>query len=1038
MTYRLGIDIGTNSLGWCILRLGTDGAPEALVDMGVRIYQDGRNPKDRQSLAVARRQARSVRRRRDRYLRRRRNLLRTLIRSGLMPEDPVKRKKLERLDPYELRARGVEEKLSPHELGRALFHLNQRRGFKSNRRAEGGKDDETGKVREGVARLQAAMKEVGAKTVGAFFHEMRKSAPDASHVPSIRARLKRLDPEAKQDAYPFYPSRELIEDEFEQLWAVQARHRRKLLTDELKTRIHHIIFHQRPLKPPAVGKCLFLPEERRLPRAHPLFQRFRILQELNNLRVIDGLSDRPLRKDERDKLLEMLLRKQKLTFVAMRKALELPARTHFNLESGNRKHLDGDLTAYRIERGTRKRPGMGSAWRALDERSKAGLVERLLEESDEDSLVEWLIATYDLDESIARNLTRTQLPDGHAALGPTAMTRIVAALEADVIPYNEAVIRAGFPHHSQFDHDGGGVNLPYYGEVLDRHIVPGTGDPDDFHEDRIGRLTNPTVHIGLNQLRRLINRLIEQHGKPAEITVELARELKQNKKQREEAKRKQKLNQERHEEAGKLFKEVGAFDTGENRLRHRLWLEQDKTCPYTGSTISARQLFSSEVDIDHILPFSRTLDNSPANKVVCLREANRDKRNKSPYEAWSHTPGWAAIEANAQRLPPNKRWRFAADAMERFENEERDFLDRHLVETRYLGKLAREYLTVICKRVWVTPGQLTALIRGKLGLNDLLGGHNLPETIEGARKNRDDHRHHAIDAFVVAITDPGYLNRMAREAARSEREAFRTRMTPPEPFEGYRQQLREALDRLVVSHRPDHAKKGRLHNDTAFGLVRPIKDDLWEVVTRKPIDSFKSVKDIEKIRDPLIRETLLERCYDLSGKELAAALDAYARETGTRRVRVIEPLSVIPIPYRSGTPYKAYKGDANHRIEIWRLPDGRWVSQTITMFEANQPTDGPPRRPHPAAKLIMRLFKNDMIAVGEGKERRILRVVKFSKGSIYFADHREGGNLKARDADKSDPFKYAQYSASTLKKLRARKLRIDETGRVWDPGPLET
>lgn len=1041
MSYRLGIDLGTNSLGWCLLRLDADKRPSDVIDAGVRIYSDGRNPKDKESLAVARRTARSMRRRRDRYLRRRRNLLKALMRSALMPTDPKAAKALETLDPFALRSRGLDEALTPHELGRALFHLAQRRGFKSNRQTDGGEDDDAGKVKEGVKRLRELIATKDARTLGDYFHKVRAGAKNPSHVPSIRARLKKLKADDKQPAYPFYPSRDIVEEEFEALWTAQSAHHPDLLTPALHDTLHHIIFYQRPLKKPVVGRCLYHPEEERLPRAHPLFQRYRILQEINNLQIIDRLDSRPLRRDERDKLYHALLRKQKMAFPQIRKLLDIPARMGFNFESENRKHLDGDITAFRIEQDRKVkgkvRPGMGDAWRALSEARKAELVTHLLEAEEPDELIVWLMAEHGLSEEVARSLSDMQLPDGHAALGETATRAIAEEMEADVVTYDKAVKRAGYEHHSHLPHDALLPELPYYAEALYRHVIPGSGDPADDIEKRLGKLTNPTVHIGLNQIRRLVNQLIDRHGTPTEIVIELGRELKQNKEDREQAQKAQRENMARNERAQVLFREVGAYDTGENRMRYRLWKEQGEVCPYTGEIIPGRALFTSDYEIDHILPFSRTLDNSAANKALARSEANRDKRDRSPHEAWGHLPIWETIEAESQRLPKNKRWRFAADAMDRYEKEERDFLDRQLTETRYLGRLAHEYLKVVTPQVWVTTGQLTAMVRGKLGLNDLLAGHNLPEAEGGASKNRDDHRHHAIDAFVVALMDRGFLNRIARESGRMRREELRDRIIVDEPFPQYRDRLRATLDRLVISHRADHGTAGQMHNDTAYGLVAEDKGGKWLVVTRKPIDSFQKVADLEKIRDPLIREALLERTYGLSGKDFAAEMAAYANETGIRRLRIIEPLSVIPIHDREGKAYKAYKGDANHRIEIWRLPDGKWTSVIVSMFEANALKDAQATRPHPAAKLIMRLHKNDMIAIEENGARRIMRVVQVGPNRIVLSDHVEGGNLRERDRDPTDYFKYLIRSPNALRALGVRKLRVTESGKVYDPGPLE-
>ncbi|MEM0899836.1 MAG: type II CRISPR RNA-guided endonuclease Cas9 [Pseudomonadota bacterium] len=162
MTWRLGIDLGTNSLGWAALELKQEAdrwTPRALVDCGVRIFSDARNPKDKQSNAVKRREPRGARRNRDRYLRRRDRLMRQLVSFGLMPDDPQARKVLEggagadltETDPWMLRARALGEQISLHQLGRAIFHLHQRRGFKSNRKADRG-GDEKGKVNEATKR----------------------------------------------------------------------------------------------------------------------------------------------------------------------------------------------------------------------------------------------------------------------------------------------------------------------------------------------------------------------------------------------------------------------------------------------------------------------------------------------------------------------------------------------------------------------------------------------------------------------------------------------------------------------------------------------------------------------------------------------------------------------------------------------------------------------------------------------------------------------------------------------------------------------
>ena len=173
---RLGLDLGTNSIGWWLYAT-KNGEPASVVDGGVRIFSDGRDPKSKGSMAVDRRLARGQRRRRDRFLRRKAALMKRMATVGLMPADPKEAKELELLDPYELRANGLDQPLPLSHFGRALFHLNQRRGFRSNRKTDRG-DNESGKIKDATARLDQAMMSTGARTYGEFLHMRRRSATD--------------------------------------------------------------------------------------------------------------------------------------------------------------------------------------------------------------------------------------------------------------------------------------------------------------------------------------------------------------------------------------------------------------------------------------------------------------------------------------------------------------------------------------------------------------------------------------------------------------------------------------------------------------------------------------------------------------------------------------------------------------------------------------------------------------------------------------------------------------------------------------------
>lgn len=1081
---RLGLDIGTNSIGWWLFDCDSEGIQQS-IDGGARIFSDGRTAKSKAPLAAKRREARSQRRRRDRYLRRRKALLKRLVEAGLMPNNAQDAKALELLDPYALRAQGLGDKLPLAHFGRALFHLNQRRGFKSNRKTDGG-DNESGKIKDATRRLDQAMQAAGARTYGEFLHLRRQQASDPSHLPSVRTRLTTAQREGEdkaQPGYDYYPDRRHLEAEFEALWAEQRKHYPGVLTEDLKEQLFKTIFFQRPLKTPEVGLCLFsghhgVPsDERRLPKAHPLTQRRVLYETVNALRIkIEGEGRRALSLEERDKIIFALDNKaptkalsgMKIKLGALAsKVLKLPEGQSFTLQTANRDAIACDPVRASLGHPDR----MGQHWDKLSYDEQWRLIKgiRGLEsEADFDAKVQELMAEFGLDRARAEATANAPLPDYYSNLGETASRRILEALEADVRTYSDAVAACGW-HHS--DHRSGEVldALPYYAKVLERHVMPGTGDPKHDEIKRYGRVTNPTVHIGMNQLRRLVNKIIQVYGKPDEIVVELARELKSSNEKKREYEQQNRKNREAAERRSQKLIELGQKDTGANRMLLRLYEDLGnavgpRCCPYTGKTISVEMLFNGACDIDHILPYSRTLDDSFANRTLCLREANREKRNRSPWEAWGDTDRWPTIVANLKNLPDYKAWRFDPDAMQRLEDRG-GFQDRALVDTQYLSRLARQYLDTLYTEgghVWVVPGRMTEMLRRHWGLNSLL-----PDRDEGAqqKKNRCDHRHHAIDAAVIAATDRALLNRIAKAAGRDEEgvgDAQEVARSTPPPWDGFRSDLNARLSSMVVSHRADHGTidrqarlKGKdttaaqLHDDTALGLSRlPGEHDI--VVKRIPLESVDAKMLVDDgrgrmVRDAQLRQLLARATAGKDGKDFAQALADFSASStlasgkmnpffGLRHVRVIETLtfaSRIEIQRNDGRVYKAYKGNSNHCLEIWRLPDGEIAPLVVSSYQAHTQAM---LRPHPAAKRLLRLHQSDMVALEHEGHRVICIVQKFDVNhNLCFSPHNEA-NADNRDRDKSSTFNFIRKTAKSAVKANIRRVYVDELGHLVDPG----
>lgn len=1096
-----GLDLGTNSLGWAVIE--TDGEPGEkdggrIVASGSRIFSQsemaGRDPKSAASLAVARREKRGMRRRRDRYLKRRQRLLNLLTSIGLMPEDKAARKALVLAHEdvgggdlgqsvYALRAKALDESLMPHQIGRAIFAIDQRRGFKSNRKADSN-DPEQGVISEGVRKLDEQMAEVNARTIGEWLHMRRLQGL------SVRARMT-----ADGEGYAFYPSRDALEGEYDKIMRSQKRFHPELLTDAVAKEIRDVVFYQRPLRPVPPGKCSYNPLENRLSRAHPLFQKFRLIKEVNELEIIgEDQKHVKLTRDQRDRLVLALrtgLNKQgKLPFSKLKTELKLGRETRFNKETENRSDLEGDVIYFRMSRPE----CFGNRWAQLPVETQADIAEKLRSEPDYGKLLNWLQVDAGLDVTHARAVADTPVPDGFGRLGASALTALIDAMENEVkdgfvITEAEAAKRVYGRTNSEADPNRKGSDLlPNYQEVLERHIPPGTGNPDDPYDSYRGRITNPTVHIALNQLRRVVNALIKKHGKPDRIAIEVGRELKMNDREREKAIKEIGKNTKDAQRLSQFIADLNEgqpagqkiLDSGYYRLRLKFWEELNpqvlnRVCIYCGKAIREMQALSSETDVDHILPYSQTLDDSRNNRILCCTSCNRIKRNRAPSQVteW-RGDRYNEILARATTLPKNKQWRFAEDAMAKFD-EEGGFLARQLTDMQYISRLALTYLAHLYDyeepgidgvfkrhaRVRALPGRMTEMLRRNWSLNALLPDHNLVGVDLAKHKNRLDHRHHAIDAIVIACTSNSLIQRLATASAAAEdRGAERVVEKIDMPWETFREDVRKAVNAIIVSHKPDHGTvsregygsgrgqtAGKLHNDTAYGYTGEKDLDGNDLVVRRiPITSIRSAADIMKIRPnehghSELRDRLSEATRGKEGKafELAVLdfLKGDEKFKGIRHVRIVEVGNPIWITHGGGKHKKGYLPGGNDRFDVWELTDGRWDAEVVTTFDAHRPDFVPRmRQEHHNARKIMSLKKGDMVAYQDpATGNRVIAIVrKFDQRNkqLYLDPHNEAGDLTRREKEKT--YKPMRPMPNPLKKIRPRQVRIDEIGQVFDPG----
>ncbi len=940
-------------------------------------------------------------------------------------------------NPYELRAKAVTQKLdNKYQVGRVFFHLATRRGFLSNRKTDKARD--TKGMLEEISELQETLRK-RSETLGQYFEHLDQNYDHRTSRDEDRVRHR-------------HTRRSMYETEFHAIWEKQREFYPELLTDELKYGIqgkqefpieptgrrrgrnpldqyglHGLIFFQRRMYWPkwVVGQCELTDElepdkrckRKRCPKAYRAAQRFRMLQEVNNLKVMDKDGQRRLTDDERRTVADSLLTTKQQTFEALRKKLGFHEDMTFNLERGGRDKLKGHETDSAMS----SNKGVGKRWKTLPDEIKDRIVQICVLETQNEVAIRTLVGQCGLTPEEAERAASVHLPDGYMRFCREAIERLNPHLERGLLlmaddASNSALHAAGYLRPDQR-----AINV--------QELLPQAPD-----------LPNPIVRQGLIEVRKVVNAVIREYGKPDRIHIELAREAKKSFEERQEI-RFENLKRERHraEVAGRLMDEFHIKPTRASINRYLLWEEQGGDCIYCGEKISPTKLFTGDIDIDHILPRWRSLDDSMSNKVVCHRHCNDKKKDRTARE-WLESEDPVAYERMqqlARRLSNAKR-----EKLKQLDIDLDYFVERQLRDTTYIARCVKEYLECLGVPVVCPRGEMTKDLRHWWGLNNIL------DLEKKGRKNRADHRHHAIDAIVIAMTDHARLHALAN--ARGE--------NMPPPWSGFLNDARMAVLSINVSHKAQRKISGALHEATIYGPTqkgdssvnpeRPWAKDWVEVdnvfVRRKEITEIKNAKHLEKVRDPVIRDTLAEHLRNLGvdpyGKKQYPS-DAFKGENRPhmksgvpiKKARMLEESETFQrVSCRRNMQF--VKPGNNHHIIYWAEGEGeneKWSADVITMWDAAKRARAglpPVDRTAPKGKrFVMSLANGEMFEMEGAKGEVMLCVVrKMDQRSkrVYYKNHTD-----ARETDEINKDNL-YLSPKKMKECGVRKVIVDPVGRI--------
>ncbi len=502
----------------------------------------------------------------------------------------------------------------------------------------------------------------------------------------------------------------------------------------------------------------------------------------------------------------------------------------YKVEGKSRKGIQGNKTACGI------REIIGDLWDSFDEKKQKQLVEDLISYESKKGLKKRLQNYPDIDSEKATKLAVLELEKGHGNLSLKAINKILPHLKQGRV----------YSRESDIEEEKGAVQIAGYEDIT----TPETGNKETLGE--IPFIPNPIVTKALYEVRRVVNAIIKEYGKPTAIRIEMSRDLEMNTEKYRKALERQKKNTEENEEAEEKYNSIKEQEPGlqlktyishQDKQKYRLWKENEGKCLYSGKPIGLTQLWSADVEIDHILPYSRSLDNYYMNKTVCLAEENRKKGNRTPWEAFGNTEQWENIEAIAKlkNYPEAKRRKILTKKLDGIE----DFINSQLSDARYIAKETGNYIRTLGCDVTFTKGGITSWLRRQWGLNNILG--------DTGEKNRNDHRHHAIDATVIALTNRSLYQKVVHLASKADDDSIspESGLEIPQVLENLRNELESATNKMIVSHATNRKLTGAFHEDTAYG----IKEDNGKkrIVVSKNLTGMTD-KNLRNIVCPAIRE----------------------------------------------------------------------------------------------------------------------------------------------------------------------------------------
>lgn len=822
-----GIDGGIATIGWAVVN--SDEETIRIVAAGTRCFDAPETDKTRTPTAAVRRLHRGQRRVIARRALRMEKLRKLFVRVGWLesaaPDALAPAKGAPHPNPWKLRAEGLDRLLTGKEFAVVLGHIARHRGFRSNakRDAAAGKNDETSKMKNKIKETQGEL--TAYRTIGeGFWRHPNYQNSDPAHKQIDRKHNRGLN----FDRSIMRSDQEL---EVAKLFDAQCRFGNTAATEAVEADYAKAAFSQRALQDSEhmVGFCLFETDQRCAARRSYSFEMFRLLSRLNAVRLTHRGRETRFDAEQIAKVSNDFGKQKGLTWKWLRRTLDIPPDVRFAGVAEKDEKNDFVARSGNAAEGTYVLRGYLGDGIARDTALADRIAEILTFREDPDSIRKGLAEAGvepPVLDALMRGVTEGAFAHfkGAGHISAKAARKILPGLARGLV-YSAAC--------EDVEYD---------------HAAPREIDLKDVR--------NPVARKAVGEMLKQVKAMIQAHGEPDRIHVELARDVGKSAEERDKITRGiEDRNKQRDRLRAEFEELLHRKANRDDMLRFELWKEQACRCLYTDELIPVEAIVSSDnrVQVDHILPWSRFGDDSFLNKTLCFTSANQRKRGRTPFE-WFEEDGldWARYAASvegckAMKGPKKGRFYLRKNAKE----VEGTFRTRNLNDTRYatrllLGLLNKHHNKDGKRTILARPGQLTAKLRRAWKVNDLKYGP------DGTRVGDQNH---ALDAIVLACTSESMLQKLTAAAREAERlglgRGFDFDQLPDpvveEPGIGFREAVRKTVERVFVSRAERRRARGELHAAT----IKQIREvDGKDVVFERKAIAALTEKDLDNLEDP--------------------------------------------------------------------------------------------------------------------------------------------------------------------------------------------